>query len=60
MQIKEPLTSGELLELVLRVETLMTQSHEVTLTRDEAAELCDACRNFLMIKLLTASRPSGK
>lgn len=53
MQIKGPITVNELLKIVVQVEAKMCELGDVTLTREEAAELCDSCRNFMMIKVLT-------
>jgi hypothetical protein len=53
MEIKSPVTVDELLKIVAQVEAKMCELGDVTITREEAAELCDACRNFMMIKVLT-------
>jgi len=56
MQIKEPLTIDQLLGLVEKVESQIDSDEEVKLTKEEASELCDSVRNFLMIKVLTSWR----
>ncbi len=53
MQIKKPLTTKELLELVIKIEDAFVDGKDVVLSSDDAEEVCDALRNFLMIKVTT-------